>query len=87
MTGKQAGGMEGSRLLLELLKRQGVEVVFGYPGGATIPIYDALYTFPELAHPVRHEQGAAHMADGYCRASGKVGVCLATSAAPARPTW
>jgi acetolactate synthase-1/2/3 large subunit len=73
-------GMEGSRLLLELLKRQGVDVIFGYPGGAVLPIYDALYSFPEIRHILsRHEQGAAHMADGYARASGKVGVCLATS--------
>lgn len=80
MVAKSGGGMEGSRLLLELLKRQGVEVIFGYPGGAVIPIYDALYSFSGIRHILtRHEQGAAHMADGYCRASGKVGVCLATS--------
>ena len=72
--------MTGAKLLLELLKRQGVELIFGYPGGAVIPIYDALYSFPTIKHILsRHEQGAAHMADGYYRAGGKVGVCMATS--------
>ncbi|MCY3019258.1 MAG: biosynthetic-type acetolactate synthase large subunit [Planctomycetota bacterium] len=72
--------MVGARLLLECLRNEGVQVVFGYPGGATLPIYDALYSFPEIQHIlVRHEQGAAHMADGYGRATGKVGVCMATS--------
>ncbi len=72
--------MNGARLLLSLLKHNGVEVIFGYPGGATLPIYDELYNFPEIRHILtRHEQGAAHMADGYYRASGKVGVCMATS--------
>jgi acetolactate synthase-1/2/3 large subunit len=73
-------GIEGSRLLFELLKRQGVDTIFGYPGGAVIPLYDALYSFPEIRHILsRHEQGAAHMADGYARASGKPGVVIATS--------
>ena len=72
--------MVGARLLLECLRNEGVQHIFGYPGGAALPIYDALYSFPELIHIlVRHEQGAAHMADGYARATGKVGVCLATS--------
>ncbi|HEY3321324.1 MAG TPA: biosynthetic-type acetolactate synthase large subunit [Planctomycetota bacterium] len=72
--------MPGARVLLECLKNEGVELIFGYPGGATIPIYDALYGFPAIKHIlVRHEQGAAHAADGYSRASGGVGVCLATS--------
>ena len=54
--------------------------MFGYPGGAVIPIYDEIYSFPEIKHYfVRHEQGAAHAADGYARVSGRVGVCLATS--------
>lgn len=71
--------MKGSYILLEALKREGVEVVFGYPGGSVIPLYDALYDF-DLRHILtRHEQGAAHAADGYARASGKVGVCIATS--------
>src|SRR3990172_2852235 len=72
--------MNGARVLLECLRLHGVQHIFGYPGGATIPIYDELYSFPELQHIlVRHEQGAAHMADGYYRSSGRMGVCLATS--------
>ena len=71
--------MKGAQILVECLKREGVDVLFGYPGGANLPIYDALYD-SDLKHIlVRHEQGAAHMADGYARATGKVGVCLATS--------
>ena len=71
--------MKGSIALLTALQREGVEVIFGYPGGQVIPIYDALYDF-DLDHILtRHEQGAVHAADGYARASGKVGVCLATS--------
>jgi acetolactate synthase-1/2/3 large subunit len=58
---------------------EGVTDVFGYPGGAILPVYDALRKFPIHHTLVRHEQGAAHMADGYARASGKVGVCIATS--------
>ncbi len=65
---------------MECLRREGVEVIFGYPGGQVLPIYDALYDVKDIKHVlVRHEQGAAHAADGYARASGKVGVCLATS--------
>ncbi|MCK6473107.1 MAG: biosynthetic-type acetolactate synthase large subunit [Planctomycetes bacterium] len=72
--------MNGARLLLTCLRRHGVEHIFGYPGGATIPIYDELYSFPEIRHILsRHEQGAAHMADGYYRSSGRLGVCMATS--------
>jgi acetolactate synthase-1/2/3 large subunit len=72
--------MVGARVLLECLKLQGVQYIFGYPGGATIPIYDALYSFPDIKHIlVRHEQGASHMADAVSRATGKVGVCMATS--------
>jgi acetolactate synthase-1/2/3 large subunit len=72
--------MDGAHLVCELLKKQGVEVIFGYPGGAVIPLYDALYDYPEIEHVLpRHEQGGGHMADGYYRASGKVGVCMATS--------
>ncbi|GAB4246232.1 MAG: acetolactate synthase large subunit [Thermoleophilia bacterium] len=71
--------MKAARALLEALKREGVEVLFGYPGGSVIPLYDALYDF-DIDHILtRHEQGAAHAADGYARASGKVGVCIATS--------
>ncbi len=69
----------GAQTLLDCLKEEGVEVIFGYPGGAVLPIYDALYDAPIRHVLVRHEQGAAHAADGYARASGKVGVCLATS--------
>src|SRR4051812_35586341 len=70
----------GAKALLDSLKRQGVQVIFGYPGGAVIPIYDAIYEEEEIRHIlVRHEQGAAHMAEGYAKVTGKVGVCLATS--------
>lgn len=69
----------GAEILWECLVREGVEVVFGYPGGANMPIYDAMLRYPIHHVLVRHEQGAAHMADGYARASGKVGVAMATS--------
>ena len=69
----------GAQILWEALHREGVEVVFGYPGGAIMPAYDALLDSPVKHVLVRHEQGAAHMADGYARASGKVGVAVATS--------
>ena len=70
----------GARIFLESLKREGVDLFFGYPGGAVIDIYNELSSHPDLRHIlVRHEQGAVHAADGYARASGKVGVCLATS--------
>ncbi|MCX5725826.1 MAG: thiamine pyrophosphate-binding protein, partial [Candidatus Saganbacteria bacterium] len=70
----------GAQALLESLKKEGVDIIFGYPGGQVLPIYDALYEIKDLRHIlVRHEQGAAHAADGYARATGKVGVCLATS--------
>jgi acetolactate synthase-1/2/3 large subunit len=69
----------GAQLVWEALVREGVEVVFGYPGGAIMPTYDAMPAYPVRHVLVRHEQGAAHMADGYARASGKVGVALATS--------
>ena len=71
--------MIGARILLESLKKQGVEVIFGYPGGQVLPIFDQLYDFDVKFILTRHEQGAAHAADGYARATGKVGVCLATS--------
>nr|WP_297056826.1 biosynthetic-type acetolactate synthase large subunit [Thermosulfurimonas sp.] len=72
--------MTGAQMIVEALKREGVEVIFGYPGGAVIDIYDELYKTPEIKHVlVRHEQGAAHAADGYARSTGKVGVCLVTS--------
>lgn len=69
----------GAEIVLEGLKHLGVDTVFGYPGGAVLPLYDALYDF-DLRHILtRHEQGAVHAADGYARATGKVGVCFATS--------
>jgi acetolactate synthase-1/2/3 large subunit len=67
-------------MILEALEREGVEHIFGYPGGANLPIYQHLHEFPKLTHVlVRHEQGAAHMADGYARACGRPGVVFATS--------
>lgn len=72
--------LTGAEIILECLKKEGVTDIFGYPGGQVIPLYDALYGFEGLNHIlVRHEQGAAHAADGYARATGKVGVCIATS--------
>ena len=72
--------LTGAQILLESLKKEDVDVLFGYPGGAVIDIYDELPRHPELKHfLVRHEQGAVHAADGYARASGKVGCCLVTS--------
>jgi acetolactate synthase-1/2/3 large subunit len=73
------GTRTGAQILWEALHREGVEVVFGYPGGAIMPAYDALLDSPVRHVLVRHEQGAAHMADGYARASGRVGVAVATS--------
>ncbi len=71
--------MTGAQILIESLKREGVEVIFGYPGGVVLPLFDKLYDAPIRFILTRHEQGAAHAADGYSRATGKVGVCLATS--------
>ncbi|MDD5166599.1 MAG: biosynthetic-type acetolactate synthase large subunit [Candidatus Omnitrophica bacterium] len=71
--------MTGAEILIECLKREGVEVIFGYPGGQVLPIFDKLYDANLRFILTRHEQGAAHAADGYARATGKVGVCLATS--------
>jgi acetolactate synthase-1/2/3 large subunit len=72
--------LSGSQILIQFLKDEGVEIVFGYPGGAVLHIYDELYKQDDLKHIlVRHEQGASHMADGYARATGKTGVCLVTS--------
>jgi acetolactate synthase-1/2/3 large subunit len=71
--------LTGAEIMWEVLHREGVEVVFGYPGGAIMPVYDAMLKSPVRHVLVRHEQGAAHMADGYARASGRVGVALATS--------
>lgn len=71
--------LTGAQILLECLEKQEVEVIFGYPGGQVIPIFDALYDSKIRNILVRHEQGAAHAADGYARTTGKTGVCLATS--------
>ncbi len=72
--------LTGAEILWECLIREGVDLVFGYPGGAILPAYDAMTRYPQIHHVlVRHEQGAAHMADGYARATGKVGVAVATS--------
>jgi acetolactate synthase I/II/III large subunit len=72
--------MSGARMVLECLKREGVDLIFGLPGGAVLPIYDALYDFEGLRHIlVRQEAAAGHAAEGYARTSGKVGVCLVTS--------
>ena len=72
--------VKGAEIVCQSLIREGVEVLFGHPGGAILPFYDALWAYPQLRHIlVRHEQAAAHAADGYSRVSGKVGVCVATS--------
>ena len=71
--------LTGAEIIWATLVGEGVNNVFGYPGGAILPVYDALRKFPIRHVLVRHEQGAAHMADGYARASGKVGVAIATS--------
>ncbi len=72
--------MTGAEIVITALKEQGVEVMFGYPGGAVLPIYDALYNSDGIRHIlVRHEQGAGHAAEGYARTTGKPGVCLVTS--------
>ena len=73
--------LTGSEIVIECLKEQGVDTVFGYPGGAILNVYDELYKHSdEITHILTsHEQGAAHAADGYARATGKVGVCMATS--------
>ena len=73
--------LTGAQIVIECLKEQGVDTVFGYPGGAILNVYDELYKHSEEIHHIltSHEQGAAHAADGYARATGKVGVCFATS--------
>src|SRR3990167_7029908 len=71
--------LKGAQILVECLEREGVEIAFGIPGGVNLPTFDALYQSKIKVILTVHEQGAAHMADGYARATGKVGVCLATS--------
>jgi len=71
--------LKGSEIIIKCLEKEGVDVIFGIPGGSVIPLFDKLYSSKVRVILTRHEQGAAHMADGYARASGKVGVCVATS--------
>ncbi|MCF7875000.1 MAG: biosynthetic-type acetolactate synthase large subunit [Candidatus Omnitrophica bacterium] len=71
--------LKGSEILIESLKKEGVDTIFGYPGGSVIPFFDSLYGESINFYLTRHEQGAVHMADGYARSTGKVGVCVATS--------
>jgi acetolactate synthase-1/2/3 large subunit len=78
MSGKEKP-VKGARLLIELMEEAGIEICFGYPGGAILPFYDELYKSKIRHILVRHEQGAVHMAEGYARATGKIGVCIATS--------
>ena len=71
--------LTGAQIMIECLKREGVEYIFGLPGGAILPTFDALYDSDLKFILVRHEQGASHMADGYARATGRPGVCMVTS--------
>ncbi|NQT95904.1 MAG: acetolactate synthase large subunit, partial [Candidatus Omnitrophica bacterium] len=71
--------LTGAKILIESLVKENVDIMFGYPGGVVLPIFDVLFDSPIKFILTRHEQGAAHAADGYARATGKVGVCLATS--------
>ena len=72
--------LSGSEIIIESLKKEGVDYIFGYPGGAVLHIYDALFAAKDIKHVlVRHEQGATHAADGYARACNKPGVVLVTS--------
>ena len=81
LTTKTSTHISGAKAVVHILLEEGVDLVFGYPGGAIMPVYDSLYDYQDKIHHVlaRHEQGATHAAQGYARASGKVGVCLATS--------
>ena len=80
MTKQDKAKMSGAQCLIKALEDAGVETVFGYPGGHALDIYDALYDSSQLHHIlVRHEQGAVHAADGYARATGKVGTVIVTS--------
>ena len=76
--------LTGAEIVLKVLEKQGVDTIFGYPGGAILPLYDELSDAPFKHYLVRHEQGAVHMAEGYARTTGKVGVVFVTSG-PARP--
>ncbi|MBI1492071.1 acetolactate synthase 3 large subunit [Rhodobacteraceae bacterium MYP1-1] len=80
MSGSDTGQMTGAKMIVEALKEQGVDTVFGYPGGAVLPIYDEIFLQNDIRHIlVRHEQGAVHAAEGYARSTGKPGVVLVTS--------
>ena len=81
--------LTGAEIVIECLKEQGVDTVFGYPGGTILNIYDELYKHQGEIHHVltSHEQGAAHAADGYARSTGKVGVCMALPADRGPPIW
>ncbi len=80
MTAQPAESLTGAQSLVRSLESVGAEVVFGIPGGAILPAYDPLFDSKKLRHIlVRHEQGAGHAAEGYAQATGKVGVCMATS--------
>ncbi len=81
ISSQPAGPISGGEILMRSLVAEGVETLFGYPGGAIMPVYDALYDYRDVLHHVlvRHEQGAVHAAEGYARVSGRVGVCVVTS--------
>ena len=76
---QRAGALRGAQLLAKALRAEGVDTLFGYPGGANLEIFDVLREFDIRCIRTEHEQGAAHAAEGYARATGRVGVCLATS--------
>ena len=78
--GQDRQDMTGAKSLWATLAAHGIDTVFGYPGGAIMPVYDALTYYPEVRHVLcRHEQGAIHAAEGYAKATGRLGVCMATS--------
>jgi acetolactate synthase I/II/III large subunit len=77
---------KGSAMIMSALEKEGVEIIFGFPGGAVLPLYNTLYDSPIRHLLVRHEQAAVHAADGYARVTGRPGVVFATSG-PGRPTW
>ncbi len=80
-TSSPSNRITGSEAVVRCLLEEGVDLVFGYPGGAIMPVYDELYKYSDQIHHVlvRHEQGATHAAQGYARSSGRVGACIATS--------
>ena len=87
MSGEKNPEMTGAEIVVKALKDQGVEVVFGYPGGAVLPIYDEIFKQNDIRHIlVRHEQGATHAAEGYARSTGRPGVVLVTTPGLTPPT-